>query len=110
MLQMAICFSVTILIFLFVADKLVFKQLNLILLLIQLFRQSPGGSNTFATWFYSNNLKHVEPTDPDSLTSWLTDSVGAFLSFEIFPGFSIDKIFVLVLTVGILLWFITLLI
>lgn len=70
----------------------------------------PGDPSDLGTWIYDNDLIIQEPTDPDSLTGWLTDSVGSFLAFELFPGFSINKIFAIVLTIGIMLWFITLLI
>lgn len=36
---------------------------------------------------------------------WLADNVGAFLDFEIFPGFSFNSLFYAILVVGFILWF-----
>lgn len=47
------------------------------------------------------------PEVPDiDLGTWLRDTVGAFLDFEIFPGFSVDMIFYLILIIGLVLWFV----
>lgn len=40
-----------------------------------------------------------------NLGTWLANSVNGFIKAEIFPGFSIDKIFYIILVVGLLLWF-----
>lgn len=40
-----------------------------------------------------------------NLGTWLSNSVNGFLEAEIFPGFSINKIFYIILVVGLLLWF-----
>ena len=37
--------------------------------------------------------------------SWLKDAAGAFLSFEIYPGLSLDEIVYFILVVQLLLWF-----
>lgn len=72
-------------------------------------------NNDFVLWAYLQDLE-VEVNEiyssPESLdvVSWLSDTIEGFMSFEIFPGFSIDKLFVLVVTIGLMLWFITLLI
>ncbi len=43
-----------------------------------------------------------------NLGTWLADCVTGFVRMEIFPGFSIDKLFYAVLVIGILLWFLNL--
>lgn len=63
----------------------------------------------FGQWSFEQGI-----TVPDASTgssdfnfgTWLADSVGGFLKAELFPGFSIDKLFYAVLVIGVLLWFI----
>ena len=59
--------------------------------------------------FYAEPQPEPE-VPPFDLGTWLSDTVGAFLTFEIFPGFSVDMIFYLILVIGIVLWFITVII
>ena len=65
----------------------------------------------FGQWVgYQGIVVPDAPTgSPDStgfnLGTWLAESVSGFLKAEIFPGFSIDKIFYIVLVIGVLLWF-----
>ena len=70
-------------------------------------------SNLIAVWFerFRNGLRVEYPNDSKFNTfNWLINSVEGFLEFEIAPGLSINKIFNIVLVIGVLLWFITLLI
>lgn len=73
----------------------------------------PNGSSDFNNWLYEQNVRIqvVAPSSSDfDLGSWLGETLQGFLQVEIFPGFSIDKIFYLVLVMGVLLWFITMII
>ena len=62
----------------------------------------------FGQWAFDQGI-----TVPDASTgssdfnfgTWLANSVNGFLKAEIFPGYSIDKIFYIILVVGLLLWF-----
>ena len=69
---------------------------------------APNRPSDFANWLYFSEVPVsdavVSAEDVDFM-SWLLNSVEAFLQFEMFPGFSIDKLFVIVLVIGILLWF-----
>ena len=66
--------------------------------------------NDFNIFIREGGQKYLEPQpEPNfDFSTWLSDSVGAFLEFELFPGFSIDMIFWLFLVIFILLWFIKL--
>lgn len=64
-------------------------------------------------WLYQYDLKKTVTVVQNGvadfdLTTWLSSSVGGFLSFEIAPGFSLDKILYLFLVVAVLLWFLKL--
>ena len=61
----------------------------------------------FGQWVSDQGLS-IPDSSGDSgfnLGTWLANSVNGFLEAEIFPGFSIDKIFYIILVVGLLLWF-----
>ena len=64
----------------------------------------------YAIWFTKQKLavSTVSSSDIDYF-DWLLDSVNAFLDLEIVPGLSINRLFYIVLIIGILLWFIRLL-
>lgn len=65
----------------------------------------------YQQWLDSLDLKaYVYSPGSFDVSDWLEAAVGGFLEFELFPGFSINKIFWLVLVIGIMLWFITLMI
>ena len=64
----------------------------------------------FALWFTKQKLAvSITGSSTPNMFDWLLDSVNAFLDFEIVPGFSINRIFYIVLVIGILMWFIKLL-
>lgn len=70
-------------------------------------------SDPYISWFNSRHLTQqviVQGGGPNNMFQWLLDSVNAFLNFEIVPGLSLNRIFYIVLVIGVLLWFITLLI
>lgn len=60
----------------------------------------------------SNTTVVVDPANPAdvSFTDWLTVAVGSFLNFELWPSFSINQVLYLVLVIGVLLAFFTMLI
>lgn len=62
----------------------------------------------FQQWVSEQNIVVERPVlSPEfNLGSWLAESVDGFMRVELFPGFSIDKIFYTVLVIGVLLWFI----
>lgn len=64
-------------------------------------------------WFNAYKLKYTVSSTPapelPSMFDWLLDSVNAFLNFEIAPNFTLNKLFFIVLVIGVLLWFIALL-
>lgn len=70
--------------------------------------------NPYVNWFNAYRFTSAAPPVADSdmpgLFDWLLESVNAFLNFEIAPDFSLNKIFFIILVIGVLLWFITLLI
>lgn len=75
--------------------------------------QLPSTSN----WFNQLLLKHttnvvVDAANPDdvSFVDWLAVALGSFLEFELWPGFSLNQLFEFVVVIGLLFWFITLLI
>lgn len=73
---------------------------------------------SFTSWLEEipngGSVEQLPPTAGESDGSYFGDFLGgtisAFLNTELFPGFSFGTIFYIVLAVGILLWFITLLI
>lgn len=73
---------------------------------------STSVSNLLNSWIYYQAIPFqiVEGGTDVNMFDWLLDSVNAFLNLEIAPGFSLNRIFYIVLVVGVLLWFITLLI
>lgn len=46
----------------------------------------------------------ADPSDID-FVSWLASAVGGFLAFELWPGMSLDQILWVILVIGILMWF-----
>lgn len=68
----------------------------------------PNDHINFGTWLLqydtSVDITYVEPSYFD-VTHWLSASVGSFLDFEIAPGFSLDKLFYIVLIIGVLIVF-----
>lgn len=69
-------------------------------------------SNPSEHWFSAYRFTSTSPpvadTNQPGMFDWLLDSVNSFLNFEIAPNFSLNKIFFIVLVIGVLLWFITL--
>lgn len=67
---------------------------------------APNSAAQFESWLSQYSLPinklFVNPGYFD-MTSWLENGIGGFLRLEIAPGFSIDKIIYIILTVGILL-------
>ena len=66
-------------------------------------------------WFSSQKLTYSlsdsgAVSNSFNMFDWLVDSANAFLELEIAPGFSINMIFYIVLVIGVLFWFIKLLI
>lgn len=63
----------------------------------------------FQQWVYEQDIEVNSSGSSSSdfnLGSWLADCLTGFVQVEIFPGFSIDKIFYIILVIGVLLWFI----
>lgn len=77
---------------------------------------SSSPSSYFEGWFNYQQLPSSGSggsggvVEDVGMFDWLLDSVNAFLNFEIAPEFSLNRIFLIVLVIGVLLWFITLLI
>ena len=77
----------------------------------------PFWGTTIHDWFDLQHLS-VENTEiivppsveMDDTMDWLINSVESFLETEFFPGFTFNKLILLILVIGIVLWFITLLI
>ena len=78
-----------------------------------------SSTNYFQSWFNALNLADSVSSGSSGSSGstvsvnwfdWLLDSVNAFLNFEIVPDLSLNRIFYVVLVIGVLLWFITLLI
>ena len=69
-------------------------------------------STRFRNWQNQYDLV-VEVDEPGaggaSFVDWLVDSVGAFLSFELIPGLSFDRILELIVIFALVFWFISLL-
>ena len=61
-------------------------------------------------WYSQYELKTNIVGPDQNLTTWLMNSVEAFLNFELLPGFSFSFLLQIILVVGLLLWFIKLLI
>ena len=61
-------------------------------------------------WFWNANFPPPPNYEELNFGSWLVDTVEAVLDFEVAPNLSINKILYIVLVIGVLLWFITLLI
>lgn len=68
-----------------------------------------GSSKPLALWFDNFDLS-LSSADSESVFDWLIGAVEGFLDFEIAPNLSINKILYIILVIGIILWFITLLI
>lgn len=64
----------------------------------------------FGTWVYRQHLSqdvsynYANPAYFD-ISSWVTDTLGGILSFEIAPGFSIDGILLIFLVLAVVTWF-----
>lgn len=75
-------------------------------------RLTPNYSGTSGLqWFYRQGLtKSVVDNNFDNqdLYSWLVNSIDAFFNFELAPGLSFNKIFYIILVIGVLIWFIKL--
>lgn len=57
-------------------------------------------------WFAYLDLTHTTVQYSDvNFFDWLLDSVNAFLNFELFPGFSINRLMQVILIIGLLFWF-----
>lgn len=72
---------------------------------------APGRPSDFGNWFNLSKIpvSNVEISMEDvDLLSWAIESAESFLQTEIFPGFSLDKLFVIILVIGVMLWFIKL--
>lgn len=70
-------------------------------------------------WFEQYNLNHVNlteltmnPANPDdvSFVRWLGKAVGSFLEWELWNGFSLNQLIEFIVVIGLVFWFITLLI
>lgn len=70
-----------------------------------------SGADLFPNWVVGKELvSRAQVIEANNWYQWLLEAVTGFFDFEIIPGFSMSKIMVIVLTIGIMLWFITLLI
>lgn len=70
-----------------------------------------GTYTSVAEWANSQLVQYTtnaEVPEGFNLGTFLTQSVSAFLDFELFPGFSFDKLFISVLCIGLILWFLKL--
>lgn len=63
------------------------------------------------SWFDQYNLPTTR-VDGESvdLVGWLTTSIGSFLAFELIPGVSITDLIEFIVVIGLVFWFLTLLI
>ena len=67
-------------------------------------------SNAFTDFAYQvyveNTTQHPTPLEPNvDMWSWLGDTIGGFMDFEIFPSFSIGAIFNIVISIALFLIF-----
>ena len=63
--------------------------------------------NNFSAWFASCNLVRTvvyNSTHPQNIFKWLLDAVNAFMEFEIIPGFTLNRLFYIVVVIGLLFW------
>lgn len=69
---------------------------------------TPNVHMDFYNWFsqYDTDFEVKSSSAFFDVTDWLSTSVGSFLELEIAPGFSINKIFYLLLIIGVFLAFI----
>ena len=65
-------------------------------------------SATYGQWLNQYRLTSVTDYEGTGALGFLADSVSAFFTFEIWPGFSISNVFTFVFAVAVLLWFIKL--
>jgi hypothetical protein len=62
-------------------------------------------------WFDQYNLPTVRgDVGTVDLVGWLTTSIGSFLSFKLIPGVSISSLIEFIVVIGLVFWFLTLLI
>lgn len=66
---------------------------------------SPNSHINFPSWMLQAKVSAPEPADDFNLGTWLAETVQGFIQVEIFPGFSIDKLFYVILVIGFMLWF-----
>lgn len=69
---------------------------------------TPNVHMDFYNWFsqYDTDFEYYTGSAFFDVTEWLSTSVGSFFDLEIAPGFSIDKIFYLILVISVFLAFI----
>lgn len=65
-------------------------------------------SASYGQWLNQYRLTSETDYEGTGIFGFLADSVNAFFTFEIWPGFSISNVFTFVFAVAVLLWFIKL--
>lgn len=60
--------------------------------------------NTTVNLYCVYETGFADPSDTD-FVSWLATAVGGFLDFELWPGMSLDQVLWVILVIGILMWF-----
>ena len=69
--------------------------------------QYPNLGIPFNNFVYQSDIP-IQSEGGFNVTSWISDSIGGFLEFELFPGLSFNKVFYVLLVIAMLLWFIKL--
>lgn len=71
------------------------------------FKPTANKVDSYYQWLFERKVSVKVYTDPNiDPFNWLLRSADAFLNFQLVPGFSLNKLFEVVLTIAVVLWFI----